>query len=37
VLIWLPLLACLFMHMFMHHGHGGHGGHAQPGDERKTP
>jgi len=28
VLIWLPLLACPLMHMFMHHGHGGHGGHG---------
>ena len=37
VLIWLPLLACPFMHMFMHHGHGGHGGRGQPSDERKTP
>ncbi len=28
VLIWLPLLACPLMHMFMHGGHGhGHGGH----------
>jgi hypothetical protein len=26
VLIWLPLLACPLMHVFMHHGHGGHGG-----------
>ena len=26
VLIWLPLLACPLMHMFMHGGHG-HGGH----------
>jgi hypothetical protein len=28
---WLPLLlllACPFLHMFMHGGHGGHGGHA---------
>ena len=26
-LVWLPLLACPFMHLFMHggHGHGGHG------------
>ena len=26
-LIWLPLLACPLMHLFMHgkHGHGGHG------------
>jgi hypothetical protein len=28
VLIWLPLLACPLMHVFMHHGHGGHGGNA---------
>ena len=41
-LIWLPLLACPFMHLFMHHGHGGHGGHAgheehgQPIDEKKA-
>ena len=28
VLIWLPLLACPLMHIFMHHGHGGHGGHG---------
>ena len=37
VLIWLPLLACPFMHMFMHHGHGGHGGHGQQSNERKSP
>jgi len=29
VLIWLPLLLCPVMHMFMHGGHGGHGGHEQ--------
>ena len=28
VLIWLPLLLCPLMHIFMHGGHGGHGGHA---------
>lgn len=28
ILIWLPLLACPLMHMFMHHGHGGHSGHS---------
>jgi hypothetical protein len=28
---WLILLACPFMHMFMHHGHGGHGGHGGRG------
>ena len=27
VLIWLPLLACPLMHIFMHGGHGGHGSH----------
>ncbi len=26
VLPYLLLLACLLMHLFMHHGHGGHGG-----------
>jgi hypothetical protein len=25
-LLWLPLLACPLMHLFMHHRHGGHGG-----------
>ena len=24
---WLIILACPFMHLFMHHGHGGHGNH----------
>ena len=24
VVVWLPLLACPLMHLFMHHGHGGH-------------
>ena len=33
VLIWLPLLACPLMHIFMH---GGHGGHDQQGNERKA-
>lgn len=28
VLIWLPLLACPLMHLFMHGGHGGHGEHG---------
>ena len=32
ILPWLLILACplmhLFMHLFMHHGHGGHGGHG---------
>lgn len=36
-LIWLPLLACPLMHVFMHHGHGGHGAHSQQSNERKAP
>ena len=27
--IWLLLLACPLLHMFMHGGHGGHGGHGK--------
>lgn len=40
ILIWLPILACPLMHIFMHGGHGGHGGHgsdAQQNRERSTP
>ena len=29
---YLLLLACLLMHLFMHHGHGNHGGHEGHGD-----
>ena len=29
LLIWLPILACPLMHMFMHGGHGGHGSQDQ--------
>lgn len=29
---YVILLACPFMHMFMHGGHGGHGGHGNHGD-----
>jgi hypothetical protein len=36
VLIWLPLLACPLMHIFMHGGHGGHGGHGQQSSERRA-
>ena len=42
-LIWLPLFACLFMHLFMHHGHGGHGAHGgnagqdQQDQNRRSP
>ena len=28
LLIWLPILACPLMHIFMHGGHGGHAGHG---------
>jgi Protein of unknown function (DUF2933) len=37
ILIWLPLLACPLMHIFMHGRHGGHGSHEsrnQPNRER---
>ena len=36
ILIWLPLLACPLMHLFMHGGHGGHGGHGQQDRERRA-
>ena len=36
VLIWLPLLACPLMHVFMHGGHGHHGSHDQQGNQRGT-
>ena len=29
VVVWLPLLACPLMHLFMHHGHDGHAEHGQ--------
>ena len=29
VLVFLPLLLCPLMHLFMHGGHGGHGGHSR--------
>lgn len=35
VLVWLPLFACLLMHMFMHHGgHGHHHAEPPPSDKR---
>ncbi len=40
ILIFLPLLACPLMHIFMHHGHGGHGGHggqAEQDPKRSAP
>jgi Protein of unknown function (DUF2933) len=35
VLVWLPLLACPLMHVFMHRGHGHHSGHQQETDGRQ--
>ena len=35
ILIWLPLLACPLMHMFMHGGHGGHGGHGSQDQQNR--
>ncbi|WP_454618790.1 DUF2933 domain-containing protein [Bradyrhizobium cenepequi] len=32
-LVWLPLLACPLMHLFMHGGHGHRGGENQPNDQ----
>ena len=34
LLVWLPLLACPLMHIFMHGGHHGHGGHGQTGGQQ---
>jgi hypothetical protein len=37
LLIWLPLLACPLMHVFMHGGHGHqHGGHDQQNNQKGT-
>jgi hypothetical protein len=36
LLIWLPLLACPLMHLFMHGGNGHHGDHQQNGDRRPS-
>ena len=33
--IWLFLLACPLMHLFMHGGHGGHGGEDGHGSHRE--
>ena len=37
LLIWLPLLACPLMHVFMHGGHGHHGGGRQQQDNQRGP
>jgi hypothetical protein len=31
-LVYLPLAACMLMHLFMHRGHGSHGGHGSSRD-----
>ena len=36
LLIWLPLLACPLMHIFMHGGHGGHGSAQQQNGDRSA-
>ena len=36
LLVWLPLLACPLMHIFMHGGHGGHGSAQQQNSDRST-
>lgn len=36
-LIFLPLLLCPLMHLFMHGGHGGHGSHGRDDRERRAP
>ena len=35
LLIWLPLLACPLMHIFMHGGHDHHRGQRQQTDRRQ--
>ena len=34
VLVWMPLLLCPLMHLFMHRGHGSHRQHVEPRGER---
>ena len=38
VLLWLPLIACPLLHMFMHgsHGHGGHMRHRDHDGDRSA-
>jgi len=36
LLIWLPLLACPLMHVFMHGGHCHHGAGGQQNNQRGT-
>lgn len=36
LLVWLPLLACPLMHVFMHGGHGHHESQDQQNNQRGT-
>ena len=36
VLVWLPLLLCPLMHLFMHHGHGDHSGDGSSSSSREN-
>ncbi|UWU93124.1 DUF2933 domain-containing protein [Bradyrhizobium sp. CB1015] len=36
LLVWLPLIACPLMHLFMHGGHGHHHGNGRPNDQRSV-
>jgi hypothetical protein len=36
LLVWLPLIACPLMHLFMHGGHGGHGSHGHHRDRERS-
>ncbi len=36
ILVWLPVLACPLMHIFMHGGHGHHHGGSQASDGRSA-
>ena len=35
-LLWLLILACPLMHLFMHHGHGHHAAHGHSGHDANT-
>jgi len=36
VLVWLPLLLCPLMHLFMHHGHGDHSSDGSSSSSREN-
>lgn len=36
LLVWLPLLACPLMHLFMHGGHHHHGGQSHGDNQRRA-